>query len=271
MVSAINRSQTCPVMQVMNEKKPRSTIIAGTTAPDTTQISVSFDPLTGQVIFGPDMIDTRVETHYERAKGPKFVHRIPLEQSLLKVDPNDGLAANFDIIFAVDTNTRNFKGFRFSVTGVIEAKHTVDPQTRLPALFFHTPFLLEFMQVASQPEQLGWLVALNNIQADPQYNSFTRIGLIVDSDLQNLRRYNDRKLAIFENSFLPDRFTLIYASADVGGEYLANQFIRAADKTASQVLDLLERGVIPINEKRIEAAPFAAFRRINPKPPERNY
>jgi hypothetical protein len=59
----------------MNEKKPRSTIIAGTTAPDTTQISVSVDPLTGQVSFGSDMIDTRIETHYERAKGPKYVHR----------------------------------------------------------------------------------------------------------------------------------------------------------------------------------------------------
>lgn len=167
--------------------------------------------------------------------------------------------------------TPEFKGFRFSVTGVIQVEHTVDPATHLPALFFHTPFLLEFMQVTSKPEQLGWLVALNNIKDDPQYDSFARIGLIVDSDLQNLCKYNDRKLAIFENSFLPDRFTLIYASADVGSEYFANQFIREADKAASQILNLLERGVIPINEKRIEAAPFAAFRRIKPKPPERIY
>lgn len=63
----------------MKEKKLRSTIIAGTTAPDTTEISVSFDPLTGQVSFGPDMIDTRVETYYERAKGPKVLHHIPLD------------------------------------------------------------------------------------------------------------------------------------------------------------------------------------------------
>ncbi len=255
----------------MNEKKPRFTRISGTTATETSEIAVSIDPSTGRMSFGLDMIDTRVETYYERRKGPKFLHRIPLNQGLLTVDPNDGLATNFDIIFAVDTNTRSLKGFRLSVTGVVQARHTVDPATRLPALFFHTPFLLEFMQVASKPEQLGWLVAMNNIKADPQYDSFLRIGLIVDSDLESLQRYNDRKLPIFENSFLPDRFTLVYASADAGSEYSANQFIRAADKAASQTLDLLEQGVIPMNEKRIESAPFAAFRRIKPKPPERIY
>jgi len=255
----------------MNEKKPRSTIIAGTTPTETTEIAVSVDPSTGQISFGLDMINTRVETYYERRKGPKLLHHIPLDPGLLTVDPNDGLATNFDIVFAIDTNTRNFKGFRFSVTGVIQARHTVDPATRLSAFFFHTPFLLEFMQVTSKPEQLGWLVAINNIRSDSQYDSFSRIGLIVDSDLQNLRKYNDRELPIFENSFLPDRITLVYASADAGNEYFANRFIRAADQAASQTLNLLERGVIPINEKRVEAAPFAAFRRIKPKPPEMIY
>jgi hypothetical protein len=217
------------------------------------------------------MINTRVETHYERAKGPKSLHHIPSDESLLSIDPNSCLAANFDIIFAADTNSRRFKGFCFSVTGVVQAEHTVDPATNRPALFFHTPFLLEFMQVRSKPEQLGWLVAMNYIKSDPQYDSFSRIGLIVDSDLQNLRRYNDRELPIFENSLLPDRFVLVYASADAGSEYFANQYIRAADRAASQVLDLLERGLIPINEKRVQAAPYAALRRITPKPPVRAY
>jgi len=217
------------------------------------------------------MINTRVETYYERAKGPKSLHHIPSDQSLLSIDPNGCLAANFDIIFAVDTNSRRFKGFRFSVTGVVQAEHTVDPATNRPALYFHTPFLLEFMQVRSKPEQLGWLVAMNQIRSDPEYDSFSRIGLIVDSDLQNLRKYNNRELAIYEDSFLPDRFVLVYASADAGSEYFANQYIRAADRAANQVLDLLERGVIPMNAKRIEAAPFAALRRITPEPPVRAY
>jgi hypothetical protein len=61
------------------EKKPRSTIIAATTATETTEISVSVDPTTGQVSFGLDMINTRVETSYERLKGPKVLHNIPLD------------------------------------------------------------------------------------------------------------------------------------------------------------------------------------------------
>jgi hypothetical protein len=120
------------------------------------------------------------------------------------------------------------------------------------------------MQVRSKPEQLGWLEVMNSLKDDPQYDSFSRIGLIVDSDLQNLTKYNDRTLAIFENSLLADRFTLIYASADAGSEYFANRFIQAADKVASQMLNLLELGIVPINQKRIEATHCAAFRRINP-------
>jgi hypothetical protein len=249
----------------MTDKRPRSEVLSGTTAAETTEISVGFDPATGQIHFGGDMINTRIETSYNRAKGPKFLNQIPLQSTLLKINPNEALAANYDIVFAVDTNTRNFKGFRFSVTGVIEARHAFDPATGSAAFAFHTPFLLEFTQVITRPEQLGWMITAQNIEADPQYNAFGRIGLIVDSDLQKLREYNDRKLPIYEDWFLPGRFTLIYASSDVGGEYLANRFVRAADGAASQILDLLKRGKLAINEKRFEGAPFASFRRIKPR------
>jgi hypothetical protein len=253
----------------MKDKKPRSEFICGTTAGETTELSVGYDPITVQIRFGHDMIDTRVETSYSRQKGPKILNRIPLSSTLLKTNPNEALAANYDILFAVDTNKRSIKGLRFSVTGVIEARHTRHPVTGSAAFAYHTPFLLEFTQVRSErPENLGWMVTVQNIEADPRYGEFGRIGLIVDSDLQNLQKYNERKVPIHENWFLPRRFTLVYASADVGREYLANRLIHAADTASRMLLDLLERGKVSINEKRVEGAPYASLRKLKlPTPP----
>ena len=181
----------------MKNKKPRSEFICATTAGETAEISVGYDPITGQIRFGHDMINARVETSYSRPKAPKFLNRIPLDATLLRIDPNQALAANYDILFAVDTNNRSFKGYRFSVTGVVEATHTLDPKNGSPAFAWHTPFLLEFTQVSDEkPENLGWEVATRNIEATSRYNGFGRIGLIVDSDLQNLEKYNERTLPI---------------------------------------------------------------------------
>jgi len=93
-----------------SNKKPRSEFICGTTAGKTTEISVSYDPITGQIHFGNDMINTRIETSYSRPRGPKFLNRTPLDCALLKTDPNQALAANYDILFAVGYEQSKFQG-----------------------------------------------------------------------------------------------------------------------------------------------------------------
>lgn len=246
----------------MNEKKPRSEYVYVTTAGETTEISLDVDPTTGQVRFGLDVINTRVETSYEREKGPKVLNRTPVDREMLLLDPNQALARNFDLLFAIDTNTQSIRGYRISVTGVLEISHTIDPDTGHPALAYRTPFCLEFMQVAQQHEQLGWMMAMQEIEVREEYGKFARIGIVVDSDLGSLPAYNARALPVHGEWLLPERFTLIYASADAGSEYLTNQLIRFADKASRQVLSALRDGTAPLNTKRVEGAPFAAFRRI---------
>jgi hypothetical protein len=64
---------------------------------------------------------------------------------------------------------------------------------------------------------------------------------------------------------LPGNVTLIYASADTGGEYLANTMIRGADCSAMMTLDYLEAGKAPMNEESLRMVYFKGRRIIFPR------
>jgi len=60
----------------------------------------------------------------------------------------------------------------------------------------------------------------------------------------------------------PSNVKLIYASADTGGEYLANKLLRGADNYATMVLDFLKSGKAAPNMQRVEGMPFRGRRLI---------
>jgi hypothetical protein len=201
-------------------KKPRSEYLVATTKGEVSEISVSFGS-DGSVRFGSEMMDARVEATYDRPKKPKVVHSIGVEPDRMYVGANPALLANYDRIFAVDTNTRELRGHRVSLTAVVEVLSTqVCGQVR-----FEPRSFLEFLDVESKPEQLGWLVAARIINQSPDYDAFKKIALVVDCDETNIRAYNARTLPVYRTTTLPDRMTLVQATTDTGGEYLPNAVI----------------------------------------------
>lgn len=64
--------------------------------------------------------------------------------------------------------------------------------------------------------------------------------MIVDCDLENIEMYNARKLKIRNDKFLPENFTLLYASADIS-DSIFNKMIRFCDKEATRLLDKIEK------------------------------
>ena len=94
---------------VTQERKPRQHFIYATTAAPVTEIGLRVTP-DGRVEFVTDMVATGVETSYKRSKGPKVIERISLAADRLHFDPDVAIFANFDRIFAVDTNTRDIHG-----------------------------------------------------------------------------------------------------------------------------------------------------------------
>ena len=65
------------------------------------------------------------------------------------------------------------------------------------------------------------------------------VAIVVDSELGALQQYNKREKPLVQDIYLPPGFTLVYASADSGMEFIANQLIRICDKCAGEVLSCI--------------------------------
>jgi hypothetical protein len=228
--------------------KPRDQYLIATTKGEVSEISLSVGA-DGSIQFETDMVDARLETTYARPKKPKVVHRINVEPDKMYLNANMGLIANYGIVFAVDTNTREINGHRVSMTAVVQLlPDRGDGELPMEPLCF-----VEFLDVQSRPEQLGWIVAAKNITRAPQYQSVAKIGFVVDCDETNIPAYNVRTLPVYRQNLLPQRVTLIYATADTGPECLANALIKYADYTRRSLLDAIASGRVPMNAQRVPA------------------
>lgn len=246
-------------MAKRHSKKPRMEAIIGTTAGEVTEVSVSYNPGTGEFSFGSEMTNVRHEVSYERKKGDKILTKTQLSGGRLHIDANNALLKNFTSLIAIDTNTEEISGVRVSVTGVAVCQPFSRSHNRL---FPDVPFCIEFTNACVPPEKLGWLNGLTELQSRRALRTAGQVGLIVDAHLGEMEDINKRAIPIFGSVFLPKGFTLVYASADAGMENLANQILKLADSTSTQVLSKLERGEIPSAQPRFPGSRFQSRRVI---------
>ncbi len=244
-------------------RKPRSEVVQGTTAGEVSNIEVRVAVDGSHVEFVTPMTNLRTEYSYERPKGPKVLNRTPADSSRAPFDVDDALK-DFDLLVAVDTNTREVCAQRTSVTGVVLAYPVGDSRDGQQRGYWRRcPFAVEFSPRCGNPENFGWLAALQQLDKTDVWRIGLRVALIVDSDLDALQSYNAREAPFFENDFLPDGIQMIYASADAGGEKFANQLIRGADRVASEVLSHLADGEISLAPREYADGPVASFRIVH--------
>jgi hypothetical protein len=79
------------------------------------------------------------------------------------------------------------------------------------------------------------------ICCNPTYRPHYQFGLIVDSDLENLERYNNRELSIYGDFHLPVNMKFIYASSEIASETYTNMMIALADKESKWLRDYIIR------------------------------
>ena len=250
-----------------NKHKPRTEHIYATTVDVVDNISLSFDPKTFSVRFETDVKDTYSEISYSRKKGPKVISRIPQDDADIQFGQDRTINENYKIVFAVDTNTKIINEKAVSVTGIIQAQKifAVDNEGLATDTWqFFTPFCIECINIQSSPENLGWMLVIDHIQSTKRFNDFRKIGVIVDSDLDNLKAYNAREKPFFDNFYLPERFHFIYASSDIGRDQFANSMMKFADQASSQCLKaLMERG-IPLNKEEVKSPYYEGIRHLVP-------
>ncbi|WP_066629742.1 hypothetical protein [Brevundimonas vesicularis] len=246
------------------DRKPRSESIYGTTTGEITELNLTVDARTGAISFGQEMTNVYSERSYERAKAPKVLSRMPQPPHAAMFEDSDALATHFDRVFAVDTNTKDIDGRRMSVVGVATLKREVvlGPEKVESGWRFDAPFAIEYGDLVAKPEPFGWMGALEILKQRGFYAAGQRIGLIVDSELGQLKDFNARTVPVDSGEFLPQGVTLIYASSDAGKESVLNSALSIADAAASQILTGLQNGTIPANTTPSGVEAFQSFRVI---------
>jgi hypothetical protein len=210
-------------------------------------LKASIRPATGEIVFTDDagavVIPEYMERslHYERTKGRKIQSRNRVDQSLVTIG---GLSefARYESLFVIDTNSHKigservsaacFFAFRLTPDG---DKFRLEPESTLS--------FYEFRGVSGNPELLAVLKVATDVERSAGVSTGSRFAVITDSALAQHDAINSRAIPIYGDHYLPAGFTLLYASADTGQEFL-NRLIRFCDREAVSYLQHLADGKI---------------------------
>jgi hypothetical protein len=150
-------------------------------------------------------------------------------------------------VFAIDTNQRKMLGNTYSV-GVVSGVQ-VKPNDK--GLLDIEAKVIDYLPQIGRQEKLenkNWKLFIENYLSVPE-NRKVSTGIIVDSDLGSIDKYNSKSLPIYENYFLPENIELIYASADTKNDTIINKLISFSDEESTKYLNELEMELVKTMEK----------------------
>jgi hypothetical protein len=193
---------------------------------------------------GNQLAPTRIEraTHYARAKGVKYQARSVIDDSCVSVGGVEELS-RFDQILAIDTNSVDIEGRKVSAACLIACRVVKREDGFHLVSIDGCHYVYEFHDVPGNPEMLAILkIARDIIKAyGKNIPENFRVAFITDSELDSHAAMSRREVPLYQNHFLPEGFTLIYASGDTGQE-VANTLIRTCDNASTKYLNQLRDG-----------------------------
>lgn len=173
------------------------------------------------------------EARYERLNKPKVLHRSVSLSGSANINPNEALLSH-DFLFGIDTNTADIGGQHRSISVVAQCDVEKKGSRREALIKVVASFELPVSE--EPPERAAWHDVIRRMDADPFFSASASIGIVVDADLATMEKYNLRGTPVCADALLPRRFTLIYGSADAGGDYLGHQIIKLCDTEANRRL-----------------------------------
>lgn len=146
----------------------------------------------------------------------------------------------YDKYFSIDTSYKELGDNFLCATGCVIIDNLIDKSGQLKngeTINISVPPRLIFLAAkGSKPERYGWMKFMQAFQDSRFYDERLSFGVVVDSDLDELRKIENNEIVLAPSFTLPSNFNLIYASADGGKENMLNVLIAAADKVASNAL-----------------------------------
>ncbi len=191
------------------------------------------------------------ETHYIGESGKEKVLSRIQDKAIPNVKDLFLYLSSFDMIIAVDTNTKKIGADVLSVSGIIPCH--VRPES-------HNNYALEFLPHGAclfrncppelSPEKYGWRITINKFCREPD-SIKKKYCLVTDHDLDKHALYNSRELPIFRDIYLPPNIVLMYGKGDSSKENILNDLIMRCDKEASRVLnEFKEKGFFEYQDKK---------------------
>lgn len=183
------------------------------------------------------------EMNHDRRKAPKV-------RTLQNLDGGEGAIGGlhqltcYDVIFAIDTNTKIIGAQKVSVSGFISFSIEKGVSDYTVSNTEDHVNIYEIHGEPEKPELFAIVKLVQDLQKSPNFSEKTNIAIVTDTELGALGDFNSRKQPIYQEQYLPKGFSLLYASADTGWEVL-NKFIRLCDKQASNQMDDLCNGNTP--------------------------
>lgn len=194
--------------------------------------------LDGQIVT-PDSVST--QTYYERKSGKdKILNSVP---GILNNTQNTPLylARKYDEIWVVDTNTKQVSGETLSVTSIGGYKFKEEPNESVVKVSRFDSANLVFKGISIEYcEKFGWCKAIGRIMTRSDFSENLKIALVTDHAFDTHAALNRQEKVIIGETYLPKYIELLYASSEVGKEYILNKLIGAGDTEAKKIIRSFE-------------------------------
>lgn len=224
-------------------KKVRSHVV--TIKPGALVDQLAINSLTGEirlfykgVAVTPECATSAIT--YPREKSPKIISKT--DASLTNIRPiPDAILSNYDRIFAIDTNRKYIPDVEMylSVTGIVAGKSHQSYFRNEASISYGVIHAIEFWDKNEtlKFERIGWYETIKRIQKAKEITEAHKIGIIVDSYLDDLPNINNRTQPIINDFYLPHNFHLMYANSDKKNSSIMNKMIAASDKHATEIMN----------------------------------
>ena len=213
--------------------KPRSDWICAELNGVVDHFSFAYDPITDSIRFDNNRLNSsHLVRSYERDSGKdKIVTSVQSKNGDVTFNQLTFLKNNFDHLVAVDTNQMKYPEGNIAVTFAYYVPDVLSNYGNRVPFFPFVGYAMIDVDPRINPEVLGW-----NLVIQSQLGSITaqrrRIGLVVDSELDKVDRFNSGELPYIGTEKLPKHVQLIYAS-DAVSDTIYNQMLRYCHKVSN--------------------------------------
>jgi hypothetical protein len=168
---------------------------------------------------------------------------ISLIHNKVTFDINKSLATDFDLIFAIDTNTEKINNDLISISSLFQCNGKIIGQ-KLRFSYSKVANICFKNYTNNSSEKIAIAKLIKMIISSTKYNMNLRIAIITDHDVNKHAQYNNKNIPIYGELYLAPNMTIIYAASGKGISNIMNILLNDCHKDAKNYLRKLSQTML---------------------------